>query len=205
MPWSHCCAGVVLVFVRVALLVWLTTADLHQVDNRHQREPVISPEQAARVCDRNFGVGGDGVQANLLLATPVWARCRLQVTQGMRRSFLRSRARAAARTTPCASTTPTAASPRCAGMAYGAWRDLWQTETAAAPASTESARWQVRQQAVQLLCRLVPARPSADTPLCGWCQASYSRPSWRTGRCAWTWVSLSWRAPACPPFCRRRR
>ena len=52
-----------------------------QVDNRHQREPVISPEQAARVCDRNFGVGGDGVRACLLLATPLGrACCRLQLT-----------------------------------------------------------------------------------------------------------------------------
>lgn len=32
-----------------------------QVDNRHQAEPVLTPEQAAQLCDRNFGVGGDGV------------------------------------------------------------------------------------------------------------------------------------------------
>jgi diaminopimelate epimerase len=32
-----------------------------QIDNRHQAEPVLTPQQAARVCDRNFGVGGDGV------------------------------------------------------------------------------------------------------------------------------------------------
>ena len=31
------------------------------VDNRHSPEPVITPEQAARLCDRHFGVGGDGV------------------------------------------------------------------------------------------------------------------------------------------------
>lgn len=32
-----------------------------QVDNRHQQEPVLTPEQAAALCDRNFGIGGDGV------------------------------------------------------------------------------------------------------------------------------------------------
>jgi diaminopimelate epimerase len=32
-----------------------------QVDNRHSPEPVITPEQAAQLCDRHFGVGGDGV------------------------------------------------------------------------------------------------------------------------------------------------
>ena len=32
-----------------------------QVDNRHDSEPVVSPEQAAQLCDRNFVIGGDGV------------------------------------------------------------------------------------------------------------------------------------------------
>jgi diaminopimelate epimerase len=32
-----------------------------QVDNRHAPEPVLTPDQAARLCDRHFGVGGDGV------------------------------------------------------------------------------------------------------------------------------------------------
>ena len=32
-----------------------------QVDNRHQKEPVITSEQAKQLCDRNFGIGGDGV------------------------------------------------------------------------------------------------------------------------------------------------
>jgi diaminopimelate epimerase len=32
-----------------------------QVDNRHAPEPVLTPDQAAALCDRNFGVGGDGV------------------------------------------------------------------------------------------------------------------------------------------------
>jgi len=35
--------------------------DFILVDNRHQADPVLSPDQAARLCDRNFGVGGDGV------------------------------------------------------------------------------------------------------------------------------------------------
>jgi diaminopimelate epimerase len=32
-----------------------------QVDNRHQDEPILTAEQARRLCDRNFGIGGDGV------------------------------------------------------------------------------------------------------------------------------------------------
>jgi diaminopimelate epimerase len=32
-----------------------------QVDNRQSSEPIISPEQAVKLCDRNFGIGGDGV------------------------------------------------------------------------------------------------------------------------------------------------
>ena len=36
-----------------------------QVDNRRQAEPIISAEQAIKVCDRNFGVGGDGVRSRL--------------------------------------------------------------------------------------------------------------------------------------------
>ena len=74
-PGSLCAGGTAVLVLGVcrplALLVWLTTAALIQVDNRHQREPVISPEQAARVCDRNFGVGGDGVQARSLPAAPL--------------------------------------------------------------------------------------------------------------------------------------
>lgn len=36
-------------------------AFLLQVDNRQSSEPVITPEQAVKLCDRNFGIGGDGV------------------------------------------------------------------------------------------------------------------------------------------------
>lgn len=35
--------------------------DFILVDNRHQPDPVLTAEQAARLCDRNFGIGGDGV------------------------------------------------------------------------------------------------------------------------------------------------
>jgi diaminopimelate epimerase len=35
--------------------------DFVLIDNRAQSEPMFSPEQARQVCDRNFGVGGDGV------------------------------------------------------------------------------------------------------------------------------------------------
>ena len=35
--------------------------DFILVDNRGSPEPVMTPAQAAAMCDRNFGVGGDGV------------------------------------------------------------------------------------------------------------------------------------------------
>ncbi len=35
--------------------------DFILVDNRASTEPMITPEQAVAVCDRNFGIGGDGV------------------------------------------------------------------------------------------------------------------------------------------------
>ncbi len=35
--------------------------DFILIDNRHSAEPIISPEQAAKMCDRHFGIGGDGV------------------------------------------------------------------------------------------------------------------------------------------------
>lgn len=38
-----------------------TNHQRQQIDNRHEDLPIISPEQAARICDRNFGIGGDGV------------------------------------------------------------------------------------------------------------------------------------------------
>jgi diaminopimelate epimerase len=33
-----------------------------QVDNRSQEEPLVTSEQAVALCDRNFGIGGDGVR-----------------------------------------------------------------------------------------------------------------------------------------------
>ncbi|MEL7069912.1 MAG: diaminopimelate epimerase [Cyanobacteria bacterium J06581_3] len=35
--------------------------DFVLVDNRASSEPIVTPEQAIAVCDRNFGIGGDGV------------------------------------------------------------------------------------------------------------------------------------------------
>ena len=35
--------------------------DFILIDNRDQDEPSLTPEQAEKLCNRNFGVGGDGV------------------------------------------------------------------------------------------------------------------------------------------------
>ena len=35
--------------------------DFVLIDNRSQPEPMMTPEEAIAVCDRNFGIGGDGV------------------------------------------------------------------------------------------------------------------------------------------------
>lgn len=35
--------------------------DFILIDNRHLAEPIITPEQAIAMCDRHFGIGGDGV------------------------------------------------------------------------------------------------------------------------------------------------
>lgn len=35
--------------------------DFILIDNRHSASPSVTPEQAIKLCDRNFGVGGDGV------------------------------------------------------------------------------------------------------------------------------------------------
>ena len=40
--------------------------DFILIDNRQQTEPLITPEQAVQMCDRHFGIGGDGV----ILALP---------------------------------------------------------------------------------------------------------------------------------------
>ncbi|AFY37477.1 diaminopimelate epimerase [[Leptolyngbya] sp. PCC 7376] len=35
--------------------------DFILLDNRQQTEPLVTPEQAAKLCDRHFGIGADGV------------------------------------------------------------------------------------------------------------------------------------------------
>ena len=35
--------------------------DFILIDNRHSVEPIVTPEQAIQMCDRHFGIGGDGV------------------------------------------------------------------------------------------------------------------------------------------------
>ena len=35
--------------------------DFILIDNRHAADPIITPEQAAKMCDRHFGIGADGV------------------------------------------------------------------------------------------------------------------------------------------------
>ena len=35
--------------------------DFILIDNRHSAEPILTPEQSVKWCDRNFGIGADGV------------------------------------------------------------------------------------------------------------------------------------------------
>jgi diaminopimelate epimerase len=35
--------------------------DFILIDNRHTAEPIVTPEQAIKMCDRHFGIGADGV------------------------------------------------------------------------------------------------------------------------------------------------
>ncbi len=35
--------------------------DFILIDNRHASKPIVTPEQAAKMCDRHFGIGADGV------------------------------------------------------------------------------------------------------------------------------------------------
>ena len=52
--------------------------DFVLVDCRDMSEPPITPEQAAKMCDRNFGVGGDGVIFVLPSDDPE-ANCRMRI------------------------------------------------------------------------------------------------------------------------------
>ena len=54
-----------------------------QVDNRHQAEPVITPEQAVKLCDRNFGIGGDGVRRRCAGAACCWLPACCRVTRAL--------------------------------------------------------------------------------------------------------------------------
>lgn len=54
------------------------TLPCHQVDNRQSSEPVITPEQAVKLCDRNFGIGGDGVSCYCYGCTQGSVRVRQQ-------------------------------------------------------------------------------------------------------------------------------
>lgn len=42
-----------------------------QVDNRQSSEPILTPDQAAKLCDRNFGIGGDGVRWEVAAARDI--------------------------------------------------------------------------------------------------------------------------------------
>ncbi len=35
--------------------------DFILIDNRHQSQPLVTPHEAVKMCDRHFGIGGDGV------------------------------------------------------------------------------------------------------------------------------------------------
>ena len=35
--------------------------DFILIDNRQQSQPILTPKQAIKLCDRNFGIGADGV------------------------------------------------------------------------------------------------------------------------------------------------
>lgn len=35
--------------------------DFILIDNRHQSQPLVTPDEAVKMCDRHFGIGGDGV------------------------------------------------------------------------------------------------------------------------------------------------
>lgn len=35
--------------------------DFILIDNRHKSQPIVTPEQAIKLCDRNFGIGANGV------------------------------------------------------------------------------------------------------------------------------------------------
>lgn len=53
--------------------------DFILVDNRGSAEPLLTPAQAAKLCDRNFGVGGDGVIFAMPAADPATADYKMRI------------------------------------------------------------------------------------------------------------------------------
>jgi len=53
--------------------------DFILVDNRGSAEPLLTPAQAAKLCDRNFGVGGDGVIFAMPASDPATADYKMRI------------------------------------------------------------------------------------------------------------------------------
>jgi hypothetical protein len=107
--------------------------------------PAVTPACPPTLFEKNFGKSLWRVSVSswkVFLISKNWA--------GEGRSYSHCQGRGPP-TTTCESSILTAANPRCAGMAFDAWRALWWIETAlplgALPLSTGSKLWQVRQGA----------------------------------------------------------
>ena len=68
----RCPAGRLLARALIAACVGAASL---QVDNRSSSEPIVTPDQAAKLCDRNFGIGGDGVSFPRCAHCPSTPRC----------------------------------------------------------------------------------------------------------------------------------
>lgn len=56
--------------------------DFILIDNRQQQDPSLTPEQSVQLCDRNFGIGGDGVIFALQAADGYDFRMRIYNSDG---------------------------------------------------------------------------------------------------------------------------